>query len=118
FIYDRSCFFFFQAEDGIRDFHVTGVQTCALPILPVSIQRAETSFDGVEDLLVYSLNQAGPSLKSATLEVLGIKDCAASPISITSAGAADTAAVSVFSGALLAVGDQGVDGKQELLLVD
>src|SRR5690606_39514065 len=27
-----SVFFFFQAEDGIRDFHVTGVQTCALPI--------------------------------------------------------------------------------------
>src|SRR5690606_39977540 len=25
-------FFFFQAEDGIREFHVTGVQTCALPI--------------------------------------------------------------------------------------
>src|SRR5690606_40201876 len=25
-------FFFFQAEDGIRDFHVIGVQTCALPI--------------------------------------------------------------------------------------
>src|SRR5690606_40398120 len=28
-------FFFFQAEDGIRDFHVTGVQTCALPIYAV-----------------------------------------------------------------------------------
>src|SRR5690625_6043646 len=28
----RSCVFFFQAEDGIRDGHVTGVQTCALPI--------------------------------------------------------------------------------------
>src|SRR5437867_9123288 len=27
------CFFFFQAEDGIRDRTVTGVQTCALPIL-------------------------------------------------------------------------------------
>src|SRR3712207_8899236 len=27
-------FFFFQAEDGIRDIGVTGVQTCALPILP------------------------------------------------------------------------------------
>src|SRR5206468_6835266 len=26
--------FFFQAEDGIRDLIVTGVQTCALPILP------------------------------------------------------------------------------------
>src|SRR5690606_41034508 len=25
----------FQAEDGIRDFHVTGVQTCALPISPL-----------------------------------------------------------------------------------
>src|SRR5690606_39855561 len=30
-------FFFFQAEDGIRDFHVTGVQTCALPILLCSL---------------------------------------------------------------------------------
>src|SRR5256885_7554452 len=28
-----SFFFFFQAEDGIRDYKVTGVQTCALPIL-------------------------------------------------------------------------------------
>src|SRR5690606_39731111 len=27
-----SLIFFFQAADGIRDFHVTGVQTCALPI--------------------------------------------------------------------------------------
>src|SRR6266508_5435066 len=27
--------FFFQAEDGIRDGHVTGVQTCALPILGI-----------------------------------------------------------------------------------
>src|SRR2546430_4325065 len=27
-----TCFFFFQAEDGIRDLTVTGVQTCALPI--------------------------------------------------------------------------------------
>src|SRR5690625_7864078 len=29
-------FFFFQAEDGIRDGHVTGVQTCALPISQLS----------------------------------------------------------------------------------
>src|SRR5256885_5765181 len=37
FIYVQSrviahFFFFFQAEDGIRDYKVTGVQTCALPI--------------------------------------------------------------------------------------
>src|SRR5690606_39326121 len=31
--------FFFQAEDGIRDFHVTGVQTCALPIFRILMQR-------------------------------------------------------------------------------
>src|SRR5256885_10542951 len=28
----RCLYFFFQAEDGIRDYKVTGVQTCALPI--------------------------------------------------------------------------------------
>src|SRR2546430_11270951 len=32
---DLVCFFFFQAEDGIRDLTVTGVQTCALPISSV-----------------------------------------------------------------------------------
>src|SRR3712207_7579802 len=33
-------FFFFQAEDGIRDIGVTGVQTCALPIYPA--RRVDT----------------------------------------------------------------------------
>jgi len=33
-------FFFFQAEDGIRDTSVTGVQTCALPIFEVGLARA------------------------------------------------------------------------------
>src|SRR5256884_6544847 len=32
-----GCFFFFQAEDGIRDVAVTGVQTCALPISPADM---------------------------------------------------------------------------------
>src|SRR5437870_7965782 len=31
-MYNTSYYIFFQAEDGIRDGHVTGVQTCALPI--------------------------------------------------------------------------------------
>src|SRR5699024_12081019 len=36
-----SCvYFFFQAEDGIRDRNVTGVQTCALPILVEEAERA------------------------------------------------------------------------------
>src|SRR3712207_7359980 len=34
-LYYDSVFFFFQAEDGIRDIGVTGVQTCALPICPL-----------------------------------------------------------------------------------
>src|SRR5439155_463329 len=33
-------FFFFQAEDGIRDGHVTGVQTCALPISMTDISSS------------------------------------------------------------------------------
>src|SRR2546430_5087117 len=37
----RACqfVFFFQAEDGIRDLTVTGVQTCALPISPAAHRR-------------------------------------------------------------------------------
>src|SRR6266478_9629801 len=34
-------FFFFQAEDGIRDLTVTGVQTCALPISPAESHAEE-----------------------------------------------------------------------------
>src|ERR1022692_5006994 len=34
-----SVFFFFQAEDGIRDYKVTGVQTCALPIYIGPVRR-------------------------------------------------------------------------------
>src|SRR5256885_6967247 len=50
-----SFFFFFQAEDGIRDYKVTGVQTCALPIfekITPNPQQPRTSFDpaGIEEL--------------------------------------------------------------------
>src|SRR5699024_12010147 len=37
-------FFFFQAEDGIRDRNVTGVQTCALPILEGAAEGVEHRF--------------------------------------------------------------------------
>src|SRR5205807_6516371 len=37
--YHCFCFFFFQAEDGIRDYKVTGVQTCALPISYLPLLR-------------------------------------------------------------------------------
>src|SRR2546421_6692006 len=47
-------FFFFQAEDGIRDLIVTGVQTCALPIFPTDWLRWELEFRRSKD------NEAGP----------------------------------------------------------
>src|SRR5690606_40678227 len=40
------CDFFFQAEDGIRDFHVTGVQTCALPICTATSPRRSRRLSG------------------------------------------------------------------------
>src|SRR6266436_1502817 len=43
-------FFFFQAEDGIRDVAVTGVQTCALPILKYKQQAVDSNVKGVDYL--------------------------------------------------------------------
>src|SRR5690606_39541500 len=55
-------FFFFQAEDGIRDFHVTGVQTCALPILFTLLVLA---FYLVGALELYRYRQATLGLERA-----------------------------------------------------
>src|SRR5260370_2083265 len=44
-------FFFFQAEDGIRDSSVTGVQTCALPISAVAPFLGGEGVGGNADLL-------------------------------------------------------------------
>src|SRR5688500_20269192 len=41
-------FFFFQAEDGIRDYKVTGVQTCALPIYVCTRRAIDRSATSVE----------------------------------------------------------------------
>src|SRR2546430_9793357 len=56
-------FFFFQAEDGIRDLTVTGVQTCALPIFP-SVPMA----------------QAGPMFANRPLGQLSPRDTARATI--------------------------------------
>ena len=45
----KTLFFFFQAEDGIRDVAVTGVQTCALPIY--TLTDPEGNIAGATDLL-------------------------------------------------------------------
>src|SRR3989449_8848355 len=59
---DIKCFFFFfQAEDGIRDVAVTGVQTCALPICAGSVlRRPDRRRDGpLWTRLVYRNTQGG-----------------------------------------------------------
>src|SRR6266853_4810843 len=52
---DTKFFFFFQAEDGIRDLTVTGVQTCALPISMFSeiSARAQENFSGARVIRAY-----------------------------------------------------------------
>src|SRR5205823_14228621 len=49
-------FFFFQAEDGIRDKLVTGVQTCALPIL--SVEELKKEANGGHERFAGSLRKA------------------------------------------------------------
>src|SRR5699024_11987111 len=58
--------FFFQAEDGIRDRNVTGVQTCALPILDIDASFEEKAYKyGVLDVdngyeLAWGISEYGP----------------------------------------------------------
>src|SRR5437868_6413047 len=58
-------FFFFQAEDGIRDRNVTGVQTCALPILVEATDAAHASelleMDRSIDLVITDMVMPGKS---------------------------------------------------------
>src|SRR3712207_6579192 len=51
-IFSHLIFFFFQAEDGIRDIGVTGVQTCALPILVEGAARRFKAFRQSPDVEV------------------------------------------------------------------
>src|SRR5699024_11828724 len=51
------CIFFFQAEDGIRDRNVTGVQTCALPIY--AIVDGKVKLGGAKESSAKALMQLG-----------------------------------------------------------
>src|SRR5437764_13983745 len=60
-------FFFFQAEDGIRDTSVTGVQTCALPI-----SRVQTTIGIADEGITYMLS-GGDAARRVPPAVLGAK---------------------------------------------
>src|SRR5690606_40580395 len=55
--------FFFQAEDGIRDFHVTGVQTCALPIFGLLFERG-----GIDPVQTQEILAVAPMLDPRRLQ--------------------------------------------------
>src|SRR3712207_8317835 len=59
-------FFFFQAEDGIRDIGVTGVQTCALPICPATAGGGVRR-PGTPSRFTVRLSGARPGCRAATL---------------------------------------------------
>src|SRR5690625_5666087 len=65
-------FFFFQAEDGIRDGHVTGVQTCALPISLVALNGKIKLHDGAfrPDELNQYLRGVTPKLSAVIRKLL------------------------------------------------
>src|SRR5256885_16231700 len=61
-------FFFFQAEDGIRDYKVTGVQTCALPIY-LSPQHRDSPGEGCPAAaLAVDVARAGGDLSAVFAE--------------------------------------------------
>src|SRR5256885_8180051 len=67
-------FFFFQAEDGIRDYKVTGVQTCALPIC-VRVPRSSTELVSVRHRAVWHCSFPIGSPGNATTDVGGRRCC-------------------------------------------
>src|SRR5690606_40645992 len=72
--YGRRCIFFFQAEDGIRDFHVTGVQTCALPIFEMKCRPADKV--GLHGVTVFLSHPSS----SQALQILGPRSSSFSTI--------------------------------------
>src|SRR2546426_305117 len=58
-------FFFFQAEDGIRDYKVTGVQTCALPICMEWVTRWSPEWLPPGDVIVATAWQSAPIVAAA-----------------------------------------------------
>ena len=63
----RKVNFFFQAEDGIRDYDVTGVQTCALPILV----RGEKTSEAVQNAAAEFFERIGKVPVRVKKEVIG-----------------------------------------------
>src|SRR5690606_40606777 len=80
--------FFFQAEDGIRDFHVTGVQTCALPISTASTAAAKAAHSS--SLAKFRTRTAGISLFSTARRLSRVRGASSIFFQVPVAGITDT----------------------------
>src|SRR5260370_26118362 len=111
-VHSRIVFFFFQAEDGIRDSSVTGVQTCALPIWRRGAQAAKYLFWNIGvGGLVYILGRFGLfaadqdiHLRIGNLGHSQVRLGTAADSNILAAGGATTFAAPSVSPAYLGVG--------------
>src|SRR5256885_3470593 len=61
-------FFFFQAEDGIRDYKVTGVQTCALPI---SAPQRVGAVDLPTGSFEHAIDHTSPPIRASSMRTCG-----------------------------------------------
>src|SRR2546422_2568943 len=77
-------FFFFQAEDGIRDVAVTGVQTCALPISPGHQPCTETETRA--GIWRYDANRTAQRFSPAERFVTGIRNAGGIAVDSTGIG--------------------------------
>src|SRR5437867_396117 len=86
-LFDCVFFFFFQAEDGIRDRTVTGVQTCALPISHQGGGReADVELDKSNILLVGPTGVGKTLLAQTLARILDVPFTIADATTLTEAG--------------------------------
>src|SRR5207253_4162956 len=100
--------FFFQAEDGIRDGHVTGVQTCALPILTLG-QIFYVTKDLEQAALKARVDEALTTFRRAEGQLRALEP----PPSLRGAHDDYTAAVSLFERGAIEVLKMFDDGRDE-----
>src|SRR5258707_3372160 len=87
--------FFFQAEDGIRDIGVTGVQTCALPISPTMMALEGGSFGfqiggQATDFVLLVMNESGArGILASKVKLGGDASVAAGPVGRDSSAETD-----------------------------
>src|SRR3989454_5091616 len=105
--------FFFQAEDGIRDYKVTGVQTCALPISrtkklsPDEIQRGTFT---ITNPGVFGSYAGAPIINQPQVAILGVGAIEKRPKVVTLPDGTDTITIRTMGMISMSYDHRVVDG--------